>query len=58
MKYLKLPFVLFENFLLSFCNQPEPFEGTGGRKDGMTDEERDAEGDGRVPTLKECLTKK
>ncbi len=55
MRYLLLPFILFENFLLLFCKQPEPSQSGGGRKDGMTDEQRNEEGNHDIPTLREVL---
>lgn len=60
MRFLLIPFVLFENFLLSFCSNKDnrPSSGAGGPKNGMTDEQRNADGDDRIPTLRECLTGK
>lgn len=67
MKIIFIPFIvmfeLFEMFLLSFCktNSCSLMSGAGGRMADKTDEERNKEYSDvpdRIPTLRECLTKK
>jgi hypothetical protein len=51
---MKSVFKAIEGWLeRTFCQQPEASPSGGGKKDGMSDAERNAEGDGRIPKFSE-----
>jgi len=58
---MKKIFKKFENWLeKTFCDQNDcyTYSRGGGRKNGMTDSQRNEEGDGKIPTFKQLFNKK